>query len=431
MGFHAVVAVVGAQRKKFRQIAVPDIEIHRHSALAHTQLIDGDSGVVGQSDPANDAAGCAFKTTDRRAHGADLAEIEPHTAAEFAHLGKIVDAAVDALEAVGHGVDEAARELVKRLARIGQRRRRHRHLEGREHVVEAAHPVQTLLPRFQHRQMQRDTEEHFLHAFQRHAGVAAHDVAFEQKLDAGIIDQLVAAFVDEGRCFEDLLAAVVLQDVAAVEAFLGEVFDLFVEIVDAVVGHALCQGALKLEKIDARGDKFPARRFLGRQLHTGLDEKGEALCQGKPRLVERLELDQEIFQPIHLAGKIALDLFEELVHFRHFREAGGDHAAGAALALAVLAVEDEAFDFFIIVFFDECFFDQVLNVFHVQRQSETHFLFEGLLDGVHHRVQFFGSDRAFDARKGALNDAGDFGALVRLGAAVAFDNVHWHWNPFY
>ena len=67
----------------------------------------------------------------------------------------------------------------------------------------------------------------------------------------------------------------------------------------------------------------------------------------------------------------------------------------------------------------------------MQRQSETHFLFEGLLDGVHHRVQFFGSDRAFDARKGALNDAGDFGALVRLGAAVAFDNVHWHWNPFY
>lgn len=73
--FHPVVAVVGAELQKFGKILVPGVEIDRHRALPHPELIHGDRGVVDDLDPAYHAARRALKASDGRARGADLAEI--------------------------------------------------------------------------------------------------------------------------------------------------------------------------------------------------------------------------------------------------------------------------------------------------------------------------------------------------------------------
>ena len=78
-------------------------------------------------------------------------------AAVLAHLREVVDAAVDAVQTVGHRVDEARRQLMERLARVRQRGRGHGHFQRGQHVVKAAHPPHALVGALLHGKVQRDS----------------------------------------------------------------------------------------------------------------------------------------------------------------------------------------------------------------------------------------------------------------------------------
>ena len=196
MRLHAVVPVVGANLKKLRQILVPYVQIDRDRALPHAELIDRDRRVVCEANPADHAARRTLKAANRAALTAHFAEIETHAAAVFADLREVVDAAVDAREAVRHGVDEAARELVKRLSRVGERRRCHRDLERAEHVVKVPNPREAIRL-FRHCQMQRDPEIHLLRGFQRLSFVAADHIAAQQQLQPRIRELFVVRGAEE------------------------------------------------------------------------------------------------------------------------------------------------------------------------------------------------------------------------------------------
>ena len=148
MGFHPVVAVVGAQLQKLRQIAVPYIKIDSHGALADTELIDRYGCIVGQADPADHAACRAFKAAYVRTVAAHLAKVQPHAAAVLGHIGKVGDAAVNALQVIRDGINKAAGQLMIGLSGIGQGWGGHRDLQRGEHVIEALRPIQALFPGF-------------------------------------------------------------------------------------------------------------------------------------------------------------------------------------------------------------------------------------------------------------------------------------------
>ena len=334
---HAVVAVIGAQLQKLRQVLVPGVEVHRRRALAHTELVDGHGRVVDELYPAYDAARRAVKAADGAAGGAHLAEVETHAAAELADLGEVVYAAVDALQAVGHGVYEAAGELVIGLARVGERRRGHRDLLPAEHVVEPAHPAEAVRLLL-HRQVQRDAEVHLLRRLERHAPVGLYHVASQHQVEAGVGEQLVALRPDEGRRLLQLGAGVVLEYVPAVEPLVGQIAQLFIEAVYAPALQLRGQLQLEAEVQKPRRDELPLRRLLGGQLHRGLHQRGERLAAGHAALEEAGELAAERGQRVLVLREVALYAEQAALQARDSRRLGQRPARRAQLR-ALLPVE--------------------------------------------------------------------------------------------
>ena len=190
MRLHAVVAVVGAQLQKLREILVPRIYVDRHRALPHAQLIHGNSSVVHQPDPADDAARRPLKAPNGAVGGPYLAIVQPHAAPKLGHLGKIVNGAVDAVQTVRHRVDKAAGKLVMGLSRVGHGGGGHGDLHAAEHIVkppDPAHAVRGLI----HGKVERDAQEHLLRRFQRLTAAGLDDVSLEQQVKAGIGEQRV------------------------------------------------------------------------------------------------------------------------------------------------------------------------------------------------------------------------------------------------
>ena len=225
---------------------MPGVEVHRRRALAHAELVDGHGRVVDELYPAYDAARRAVEAAYGTAGGAHLAEVEPHSAAELADLGEVVYAAVDTLQAVRHGVYEAAGELVVGLARVGERRRGHRDLLPAEHVVELAHPAEAAAPLL-HCQVQRDAEVHLLRRLERHALVGLNHIAAQHQVEARIGEKLVPLLADETRRLVYFLASVVLEDIPAVEPLVGQVAQLLVKAVYAAALQLACKLQLKAE----------------------------------------------------------------------------------------------------------------------------------------------------------------------------------------
>ena len=143
--FHAVIAIVGSDLKKLGQVLVPHIKVYSYGSLTHTKLVDSHCRIVDESKPAHHASRSTFETADTATHSAHLSEVESHSTTVFAHLRKVVDAPVDAFKRVGDRVNEAARQLMERLARIGEGRGSHRHLQRTEHVVELPYPHHPIL----------------------------------------------------------------------------------------------------------------------------------------------------------------------------------------------------------------------------------------------------------------------------------------------
>ena len=343
---------------------MPRVEVHRHGALAHAQLVHRHGRVVRQADPSDDAAGRPVEAANGAARRAHLAEVQAHAAAVLAHLREVVDAAVDAVQTVGHRVDEARRQLMERLARVRQRGRGHGHFQRGQHVVKAAHPPHALVGALLHGKVQRDAEEHLLRRLQRRALMRADDVAVEQKLQAGVGEQVVAAKVDEAGRLVQLGGRVMLQDVVAVQALLGEEGHLLRERLDVPGGQALGQRAIELHHQQARGDDLPARRLLRGQLHRRLHQHGQQLAVGSVGLGERLELGAEVGKLVLLAGELLLHRRQHARQRGHARQLGAQTLARGALAGAVLAVQDVAFQLLVMVRFHEGALHEILHVLH-------------------------------------------------------------------
>ena len=263
---HAVVTVVGPQLQELGQVAMPCVEVDRHGALPHAELVDGDGGVVDDADPPNDAAGDPLESAYASACGADVSQVHAHAPAELAHLGEVVHAAVDALQAVGHGVDEAARQLMMRLTGVAHGGRRHRDLEPAQHVVEPADPFEADLGGLLQRKVQRDTEEHLLRALEGPMRAVADDIATKQQVEAGIGKQRIARRVDEGRRLGKLRIRVPLDDIGAVQPLPHQVVNLIHEALQAsFLLFALKLGG-EVRRKQARRHEFPARRLRGGEL---------------------------------------------------------------------------------------------------------------------------------------------------------------------
>ena len=360
MRFHTVVAVVGAQLQKFGQILVPGVEINRDRTLTHSELVDRDSGVVDEPNPAYYAACRALKSAYGRARRAHLAEIKPHSTAEFADFREIVYAAVNAVQRVWNGVDETAGKLMVRLAGIGQRRRRDGDFQKRKHIVKLAHPLHFVL--FVHRKMHCDAEEHLLRRFEQRTVEIVDYVSFQHELQRRISEKVVAAAVYDGRALRDFLPRVMFEDVRPVKFPFGKIGKFCVKSFD-VTRFELCGELLiHIEHHKPRGDELPLGGFLRGEFHRGAHQR-RVFCtfvRTFPR--ERGKFAAEMHQVVFGFGIIVL------YPFQHSDEHGVVETRSNLVAVrsrfcTCVAVEDETLDLVKIALFHKGFFRKVLHLF--------------------------------------------------------------------
>ena len=312
---------------------------------------------------------------------------------------------------------------MERLARVRQRGRGHGHLERGQHVVEAAHPAHALVRALLHGKMQRNAKEHLLRRLKRRALVRADDVAIEQKLQTRIGEQVVASGVDERGRLVKLGGRVALQDVVAVEALLGEEGHLLRERLDMAGGHALCERALELHHEQARGDDLPTRRLLGGQLHGRLHEHGQLLIVGGVGLRKRLELAQQMRKLVLLAGELLLHGGQHARQLGHAGQLRAQALAGGALAGAILAVQDVAFQLLVAVGLHERAFHQILHVLH-RNDAALRRIGHCALDARDKPVRLLVGQHGTHAPERGRHGALDLVGAVRLPRAVAFGNLH-------
>ena len=168
--------------------------------MAHAQLIDCNGSVVHEFHPSYHSSCHAFEAPYVATGSTHFTEIHAHAAAELAHHCKVVDTAIDAFQAVWHGVDEATGKLMIGLARIGKRRCRHCHLQTAKHFVELPHPLQPPIL-LRHGEVQGYTQVHFLHRLHRFVRVSAYEVAFVEEVESRVVEQFVTFGAHECRSF--------------------------------------------------------------------------------------------------------------------------------------------------------------------------------------------------------------------------------------
>ena len=273
MGLHPVVAVVGAQLQEFRQILVPGVQIHRRRPLPDAQLVHRHGGVVDQLDPADHAAGGPLKAPDAAAGGPDLAEIQPHAAAELADLGEVIHTAVDALQAVGHRVDKAAGELMIGLAGVGESGCGHGDLKAAEDLIELAHPAKPVVG-LVHGQMEGDPQKHLLGRLQGLMAAVLDHIPLQQKVQARPGELPVPAVVQKGGGLLQLPAGVGLEDVLAVEPLPDQIDQLLIKAPDPQPLQPGRQLAAEAMIQKAGRHDLPGRRLRAGQLHRRLGQRG-------------------------------------------------------------------------------------------------------------------------------------------------------------
>ena len=100
---------------------------------------------------------------------------------------------------------------MKRLSRVGERRRRHSDLQRAEHVIKMLHPREAILF-FRQGEMQRDAQIHLLRGLQRLTFVAADHVAAQQQLQPRIGELLVVRGVDKRSRFVKLFFCIAFEN---------------------------------------------------------------------------------------------------------------------------------------------------------------------------------------------------------------------------
>ena len=420
MRLHAVVAVVRAELQKLGQVLVPHVQIDGHGTLAHAQLVYGHGRVVHQPHPSDDTTGHPFEATNAATRGPHLAEIHAHATPEFAHLREVVQTAVDTVQAVGHGVDEATRQLVVGLAGVGERRRRHGHLQAAQQVIDAPHPNQPAVLFLGHGQVERDTEKHLLHAFQGLARVGLDDISLQEQVETGIVQQLVALGAHQRRSLVDFIFRVVGQDIVAVETLRRHVFQLVVEAGNAQFFLQRAHLACRIIRKYARGNHLPGRRLGRRQFHGRLDERVESLLGGHVRLAETREL---LMQRDHAVGPFSVFAGHFVQHFAQSAVAdGGCHLVdGLALLVPLEAKEDVVLGLLVVAVGHEAFLHLVLDVLH---RAQGRIVGDELLHLGHHFGHLLVGNCLARATETLADGYGNLPVVVSFRRAIAFYYLH-------
>ena len=397
---------------------MPDIEVNRHGALTDTELVHGDRRVIHELDPAGDAACGALETPDVASAGTDLAEIKPHAAAELAHLSEVIKAPVDAGEAVRHGVNEAGRQLVIRLTGVRESRRRHRHFEFRQHVVEPLHVLHPDVFLFRHREVKRHAEEQFLRALEDLVIVALDHVALEHELKAGVVEELIPVLIDQAGGLINLFLRVVLENVLPVEAVLREEHELRVEVRETEVLLTLRELPLEAVAEEPPGDLLVAGRVLRRELHGGTDQGVELLVDTRGGRHLGIELRGEDFKRILRRLEVILDLEEAAIEVAVTRRDRKREAAGTEFR-PLFAVQNEVLRDLVVAALHQSFFDTVLNGFYGAARCHENLLFHE----IKQLVEIVGLFNAC-ALKRFRNSKGNFFAIVLFGLTASFSYQH-------
>ncbi|VTQ77103.1 Uncharacterised protein [Stenotrophomonas maltophilia] len=261
MRAQALVAVVEAQVHERFDVAVPDVQVHRHRALALAKLINRHRSVVELLDPRHHATGGIGHTTDRCAAAAHIAQVGADAATVLGHAGDIGVGVIDALQAVVHRVDEAAGQLAADLAGVGQGRRGHRHVDVGQRPVRLANQLHAAFAwLFFLHQVQRDGQPALLRQFEDLAAAVAGQVARGQQVQAVVGEQAVALRVDHVAGPLQFFLGIAAQDVVAVDAAVSQALlqahirtVLQADIVEAVAAGTLVQPP----QVDARGKLLP------------------------------------------------------------------------------------------------------------------------------------------------------------------------------
>ena len=421
---HAVVAVVRAQLQKIENVLVPDVEINGDGAGAHAELVDGDRRVVREPDPAHDAARRALEAANVAPARAHLPEIKPHAAAELRHLGKAGNAAVDAVERVGNGVDETARKLEMRLARVRHRRRRHRRLQRAEHVVDVLDDAQTAFPLFRNAQMHGDAHEHFLRRLEQAPAAVAYRVSLQHQVQPAVSEKMRPLRPNAALELRDFLRRVIFENVFPVKPFRLQVADFFEKRRNFQLLRQRGDAAPGAEIQQPRGDELPVRRLRGNALRRGAHEAFQRVVRRHARLGEGAEFREQTLRRIFGSAERLADVLQ------HAPEPGNaDRRAQLvdrrALLRALLAIKDEAPRFPEKAALHHFDFDDVLNLLDLDRVPvRVGKRLQQRLDAPDHRRQVL--RRAFrpEAVERRTYDARDFFRVVAFPRTVPFDDFH-------
>lgn len=272
--------------------------------------------------------GNTLEAADGSTRGADLAKIHAHAATVLAHLGKVVDAAVDAHQAVGHGVDKAAGELVIGLAGVAHGRRGHGDLELAEHVVKTANPFEARLGILVHGKVQGDAKEHLLRALERRVVVGVDHVALNEQIEAGVGEQLVARGLEKRRGPIELSDRIGREDIRPIQALVGEMTNKLAERVDAERAARRYELTAEREPVQACRDELPARRLLARELDCATDQGGHTVRRGGVRTDEGAVARGKHGKVVDGVIEVPLDTGEDFV------QSGGKIGVSAATAIA-------------------------------------------------------------------------------------------------
>ena len=385
VSLHAIVAVVGTKLQEFGKVLMPRIEIDRRRTGTHAKLIDRDRRVVDDANPPNDAARRSFEAANHAARCAHLAEIHAHAATEFAHLGKIVDAAIDAIKAVRHGINETTGKLMMGLASVRHGGSCHGDFELGKHVVELSHPAHAVVFLF-HGEMEGNSQKHLLRAFYRHMLSRRDHVALQKQVETRVGEQLVALGPQEPFRLLDFGARIMLQDIRAVEVLVGEPKNLVVKRFNSTRSTIERERASERKQQDTCGDKFPFRSFLRSKLNRNTRQGFKALVNGHVGFDKALEFGGKRRKGILFAREILLELRQACVEPKAIplrldvakaalpHDRIHDIRPNAAKLCTFMPVEDVCLRFGEIPLLHQGFLDDILDIFHRRGPARGHLL---------------------------------------------------------
>ena len=303
------------------------------------------------------------------------------------------------------------------LARVGERRRGHRDLLPAEHVVEFAHPAEAVIFLL-HGQVQRDAEVHLLRGLERHALVGLYHIPAQHQVEAGVGEELVPLRAYEASRLVYLPAGVVLEDVRAVKALVGEIAQLVVKAVYAAVLKFIGQLQFEAEVQKPRRDELPLRRLLGGELHRRLHQRGERLAPVHAGLEEAGKLAAERGEGVLLFREVALYALQKLLHAFGVHRTG-KCKPGRTQLRALLAVEYIALGGVVEAARHQRALHLVLYVLH-----RAHTAADGALNLRQHAAQRGFVAGLVHAGEGFAHRAGYLLRVVLLHSPAAFYHIH-------